>query len=556
MHLRSWKSAPWAITFTSALGVVWWIGDLSLRAWILPMALLLLLAGTAQGALARARLDSSPAFRWRALAGFCLLGVYNACLHLFQVFRFGPQLPHPPVATLLLWGPAFLLLLAAFNGKDTNHPGASTRMLDGGVFGLAAYLGLWMWVIKPAISPGALEPMLAVGIHLSLLIACTTLGVALHVWIERAAPLNSPIGLIALGTLTFAVVLPWWASVILGGTFRLSHPVRIAFLPSFLLLYLGTQAPWPERQSRPNEALRLALPYIPTVIAFVGFLTHYLPRSSDRDATGLALLGALAILVLLRQALTLRQIFLLNRELEEKVEARTRELSRSQGLLMETQQKNLVATLGAGITHDLNNLLGAALGNLDLLRMKLGPVESREMDGLEKALDRAGSLSKSLMGLARGGPGPSRTFDLRDHLEELHPLLRAMVPRNIHLAWEQGEGPLLVQATPGQVDQVVVNLVSNAKDATPPGGRINLRVSDGGSQAMIEVQDTGTGIPNSVMEHLFEPFLTTKPAGKGTGLGLSSVRAVVEHLGGSIDVATTPGEGTTFTVRLPKAPLE
>lgn len=297
-----------------------------------------------------------------------------------------------------------------------------------------------------------------------------------------------------------------------------------------------------------------ALPYLPVAVAFIGFAAHYLPSGSGHDGLGLTLLVLLSMVVLIRQALTLRHVHILNETLEELVEERTRELSRSQALLMETQQKNLVATLGVGLTHDLNNLLGAAMGNLDLLRLKMGPLpESREMEGLEKALDRAGNLSKSLMGLARGGPGPSRTFDLLAHMDELYPLLRAMVPRNIHLTWERDEGPLPILATPGQLDQVLVNLVSNAKDATPSGGRISLRARGEGAQAVIEVQDTGSGIPDTVMARLFEPFLTTKPPGKGTGLGLSSVQAVVEHLGGTINVRSSPQEGTTFTVRLPKA---
>jgi signal transduction histidine kinase len=539
---------------TVAQSALWWVVGPEPRAWIIEVLFLLLFGAIFQRALARTHGASAGELNWKALAAFGLLGVFNASLHGLQLLQEGIEVPHPPVATLLLWPAAMGLLLYAFVSGAARKPGRLARILDGVVFGMAAYLGLWMWVVKPLLVGPSLDPLLMLGVHLTFLTACTTLGVALHVWVERASPLYSPIGLLALGILLLTLFLPSWVGLLLSNQFRYAHPIRLAFVPGFLALYLATQAPWPLQAAKPHEGLRLALPYLPTTVVFLGFLFHYLPRQADRDATGLGLLGALAILVLMRQALTLRQLFHLNRDLEEKVDARTRELTRSQGLLMDTQQKNLVATLGAGITHDLNNLLGAAMGNLDLLRLKIGPLpESRELDGLEKALERAGNLSKSLMGLAREGPGPARRFDLLAHMEELHPLLRAMVPRNLNLAWEPGEGSLELHANPGQVDQVLVNLVSNAKDATPPGGRITLRARAEGAVALIEVADTGPGIPDHVMQRLFEPFVTTKPAGKGTGLGLSSVRAVVEHLGGTIEVQSSPAMGTTFTLRLPLA---
>ncbi|HJV22948.1 MAG TPA: HAMP domain-containing sensor histidine kinase [Holophagaceae bacterium] len=555
MSRTSWKAARWTGATILLLEAV--LMTLSPQARVWPMALLTLVVVVllAEGAFARRRDDPALGMDWRPLIGFGLLGTFNVTLQLFQLALYGYRIPHPPLTTLLLWTPAMGFLLSGLYPKGLRSTLGAGPLLDGAIFGTAAYLGLWIWVVQPILGARILDPLLALGVHATFLMAFTTLGVALHIGLERGFTLVSPLGLVTGGIAWIAALLPWWVSVLLGGSFQYAHPIRIVMIPGFLLVYLGTQAPWPTRPRRPREALRLALPYLPSTLAFFGFLAHYLPGHVARDTPGFALLGLLGFLVLLRQALTLRQLHRLNVGLEEQVEARTRELTRSQGLLMETQQKNLVATLGAGITHDLNNLLGAALGNLDLLRLKSDPMpETRELRGLEQALERAGNLSRSLMGLAREGPGPARAFDLVEHLRDLHPLLRAMVPRNLELAWELEEVPLPIHGNPGQVDQVVVNLVSNAMDATPSGGRITVRARREGQDAVLEVEDTGSGIPPHVMARLFEPFLTTKPPGKGTGLGLSSVQAVVELLGGRIQVRSREGEGTVFTVRLPPAP--
>ncbi|HJV91499.1 MAG TPA: HAMP domain-containing sensor histidine kinase [Holophagaceae bacterium] len=550
----AWKTARWIGAAILLLEAV--LASLSppARAWPLGLLTAVVAVLLAEGAFARRREDPALGMDWRPLVGFGLLSTFNVTLQLLQLSLYGYQVPHPPLTTLLLWTPAMGFLLLGVYPKGLRSHLGGAPLLDGAIFGTAAYLGLWIWLVQPILGATTVGPWPALSVHTTFLMAFTTLGVALHIGLGRGFVLGSPLGFITCGIAWVAALLPWWVAVLLGGTFQFSHPVRLALIPGFLLIYLGTQAPWPLRPGRPRPALRLALPYLPSTLAFFGFLAHYLPGHAERDSAAFALLGLLGLLVLLRQALTLRQLHRLNLGLEEQVEVRTRELTRSQGLLLETQQKNLVATLGAGITHDLNNLLGAALGNLDLLRLKPGAVpESPELRGLEQALERASNLSRSLMGLVREGPGPGRTFDLADHLKDLHPLLRAMVPRNLDLVWEREAVPLPVHGNPGQVDQVVVNLVSNAMDATPSGGRITLRTRRDGPEVLLEVADTGCGIPDHVRAHLFEAFLTTKPAGKGTGLGLSSVQAVVDLLGGRIEVQTQAQVGTTFTVRLPLA---
>ncbi|HJW33498.1 MAG TPA: HAMP domain-containing sensor histidine kinase [Holophagaceae bacterium] len=554
MPSPSWKRLGPLSAVPPLAAALWAFGSPLGRAWIVALAFLCAFSGLVMGAVARWRAEPAARLTWAGVLVFGILGSFNWFTQALELIQFGEAVPFPAIITLVAWVPALSAITFALLAAPPRRTFSASRFLDGAVFTLAAYLGLWMWVLQPMMAGHHLPLPETLGMHGVFLIACVAQGVGIHVWVERGDRLETPVAMLALGVTYCAMVLPWWVGTLVLGTFTFAHPVRLVFVPGFILLALSTRMPWRPEAARPIKALRFLLPYLPTTVAFGGFLVHYLPQGADRDTPGFVLLSGLALLVLARQALTLRQIFTLNRTLEEKVEARTRELAQSQALFLETQQKNLVATLGAGITHDLNNLLGAAMGNLDLLRLKMGPTQdSREMDGLEKALERAGDLSKRLMGLAREGPGPSRTFDLLAHLEELNPLLRAMVPRNIQLTWEHDAQALPICANPGQVDQVLVNLVSNAKDATPPGGRISLRARSEGEEAVIQVQDTGTGIPDAVMQRLFEPFLTTKPSGKGTGLGLSSVQAVVGLLGGTIGVHSSPGVGTTFTIRLPKA---
>ncbi len=504
------------------------------------------------GALRRFRAEPEGRLTWGGVAGFAAVGLLSWALQTRALVQGGAGASRPPLNSLLIWLPALAMLSFAVSAAPPRRSWSPSRLLDGAIFSLAAYLGLWMALLRPLFASHPVPLGLLLATHGVFALACAGLGNCLHVLVHRGDPLRSPLGFLALGIALCVACLPWWVSVQIQGVFHFGHPVRLALIPGFIVLALAPGLPWPDTL-KPRRSLAFLLPYLPASAAFIGFLVQTFRAPAPRDPVGLALLGALALLVLARQALTLRQLARLNHTLEARVEARTQELTRSQALLLETQQKNMIATLGAGLSHDFNNLLGAALGNLDLIRLKHPGEDPREVAALEQALNRASDLSKRLMNLAREGETSSGTFHLNAHLADLQPLLRAMVPRSIQLECNPGEEALEVQGHPGQVDQVVVNLVSNAKDATPQGGTISLRARAEGPEALIEVSDTGSGIDPDVMPRLFEPFLTTKPVGKGTGLGLSSVRAVVEQLGGRIEVRSQPGEGTTFTVRLPRA---
>jgi len=134
----------------------------------------------------------------------------------------------------------------------------------------------------------------------------------------------------------------------------------------------------------------------------------------------------------------------------------------------------------------------------------------------------------------------------------MEPLLRAIIPMSVDLGLSLPFAPMVLALSPATLDQVIVNLVSNARDATAPGGSIRLaaREEDGGF--LLEVADSGTGMAPGVLEHIFDPFYTTKPSNQGTGLGLASVRSVIEACGGHIEVESSVGSGSRFRVYLPK----
>jgi signal transduction histidine kinase len=271
----------------------------------------------------------------------------------------------------------------------------------------------------------------------------------------------------------------------------------------------------------------------------------------------------LALLVGARQLLNLREVRDLRRNLEEKVEIRTQDLAASQNLLLKTQRMNLVASIGAGLVHDINNLIGAGISYARLLRMNLGqqlPLEPDDISELRGALVKARDLTSQLMAFARDKQGTTSRFNATDRILGTAPLLRILVPKGIALDLDLDEAPMALRADPGQLDQVLVNLVSNAKDATPQGGRIHIRTrplqepAEGiGPCLCLEVSDTGSGIPRELLERIFEPLFTTKEPGKGTGLGLSSVKGVVDGMGGRLQVESGIGTGTTFRILIPLA---
>jgi len=228
-----------------------------------------------------------------------------------------------------------------------------------------------------------------------------------------------------------------------------------------------------------------------------------------------------------------------------------------------------VGRLAGGIAHDFNNVLTAIFGYTDLLRDQLPEGDSRraDLDEIRRSAERAASLTRQLLAFSRKQVMQPRVLDLNEVVENVQKLLTKLVGDDVALDLEPDPDLWRVKADPGQVEQVLMNLAANARDAMPEGGRLviataNVTMGDDdvrdlpglvpGDYARMRVTDSGEGMSEDVRRNIFEPFFTTKEQGKGTGLGLATVYGIVKQTGGSIWVYSEPRRGTTFKVYLPR----
>ncbi|BCY10227.1 ATP-binding protein [Actinoplanes sp. L3-i22] len=210
--------------------------------------------------------------------------------------------------------------------------------------------------------------------------------------------------------------------------------------------------------------------------------------------------------------------------------------------------------LAGGVAHDFNNLLAIILNYADFLGDEVTPAGTRDLARIRDAADRARSLTGQLLLFAKREPTEVTNVDLSDIATCSSELLSRTIGANIRLVCHPDPQPLPVRANRGRLDQILLNLVINARDAMPDGGVIMVETDRWqGRFARLTVSDTGCGMTAEVRDRLFEPFFTTKPADRGTGLGLATVYGIVGDAGGQINVESEPGIGTTFHILLPLA---
>ena len=260
-------------------------------------------------------------------------------------------------------------------------------------------------------------------------------------------------------------------------------------------------------------------------------------------------------------------------DLTEKKAAEARQVKLEEQL-QQSQRLEAIGRLAGGVAHDFNNILTGVMGFAELLQTMLGEQhQGTEFAAqIRKAAERGAQLNRQLLAFSRRQIIEPRVVDLRASVAEAQKMLGRLLGENVSLHFSAANDLWPVKADPGQIDQVLLNLVVNANDAIGDGGNIDVDLrnvvlpkvgstADGrlsGEVVALTVSDDGTGIDPGLLSHIFEPFFTTKEKGKGTGLGLATVYGIVKQNGGDIEVHSRPGEGSTFRVLLPRStePLE
>jgi PAS domain S-box-containing protein len=261
----------------------------------------------------------------------------------------------------------------------------------------------------------------------------------------------------------------------------------------------------------------------------------------------------------------------LNEDLERRVVERSAALQKAEEQLRQSQKLEAIGRLAGGIAHDFNNLLSVIISLSDLMiadaeAEKLPGTIVADLDEIRKAGFRAADLTRQLLAFSRQQVLEPRIVDMNEVVAGMEKLLRRVIGADITLRTVRATDGSLVKVDPGQMEQVIMNLVVNARDAMPRGGQLTLEVSrteldatfakghpgvTPGPYLQLAVSDTGTGMSKDVQARIFEPFFTTKEKGKGTGLGLSMVVGIVQQSGGTVWVDSEPGRGTTFKIYLP-----
>jgi nitrogen-specific signal transduction histidine kinase/CheY-like chemotaxis protein len=226
-------------------------------------------------------------------------------------------------------------------------------------------------------------------------------------------------------------------------------------------------------------------------------------------------------------------------------------------LLQQSQKMQAVGQLAGGIAHDFNNLLLAIGGNAELLQQSpvLREQDQADVGEIVRAAGRAAELTSQLLTFSRAHRQELGSVDLNGVVTEVETLLRRLLGAHIEMATSLDPGAAAIVGTGSGIEQVIVNLALNARDAMPGGGLLSIstRSEPDMGQVRLVVEDTGEGMDEATSTRVFEPFFTTKDIGKGTGLGLATVYGIVEHCGGSVELESRPGEGTRFDVVFPCA---
>ena len=347
----------------------------------------------------------------------------------------------------------------------------------------------------------------------------------------------------AVGSVRAPIVSLFLVCIVIAGLI-LSHRGAVVVAVLSVLAYMGLWSAESAGLLPPSRDAQFAtlLTFVATVTATAVFVTM-VTRSVD---------GALARLS----------------RSEQKLSASLKTLKETQSQLLHTQKMEAMGRLAGGVAHDFNNLLTAILGYSDLLLAGTNPNPgvAANVQGIKTAAERAAALTSQLLAFSHKQVLRPRVLDLNAVVVDMEKVLGRVLGEDVDLEYVLAPRLSHVMADPGQVQQIILNLAVNARDAMPRGGRLTIATIDGATEnserqsmgtpagpgVVLTVTDTGIGMDAETQSRLFEPFFTTKEPGRGTGLGLSSVYGIVEQSGGCIAVDSTPGEGTTFRIWLPR----
>ncbi|HEY3617352.1 MAG TPA: PAS domain S-box protein [Candidatus Sulfotelmatobacter sp.] len=236
--------------------------------------------------------------------------------------------------------------------------------------------------------------------------------------------------------------------------------------------------------------------------------------------------------------------------------------------LRQSQKMEAIGRLAGGVAHDFNNLLGIISACSELLRHRVADDNLEYLDHIREASKRGAALTRQLLAFSRRQPAQTQLLDLNERLQELSKLLRPLLGDDVEIVLLPRSESAIIEADPGQLDQIVMNLAVNARDAMPRGGKLVVETGEfsvdesfarehpemaAGRYVMLAVSDSGIGMDEATRSRAFEPFFTTKETSKGTGLGLATVYGIVKQSGGHILVYSEPGMGTTFKIYFPSA---
>lgn len=488
------------------------------------------------GAIRRGRMPGEPRNAW----GFFALAF---TIHAFvMLLPFGSKFPDTGLLILtLLYVGLMVSGMTSWFGEGLLWAGGIRRVLEGAIFALALITLSWQSLMSVDID---LIPFNRIRLLLNLSVFSIILGVALYQAQVDLKRLRGPLGWLGIGMILALVQNLIQVRALLSGTWSWSHPAAVLDPLVHLTFLIMISVDWTRdtltrEEGRGQNPWGGFLAYLPFAIGLIWTLASLRPGVTP-DPLLLLLFGLQAIILLVRQLMAIRDQASFFSILNAKLDERTRSLEEHQNILMRTQRMNLVATLGAGLAHDFNNLLAAMVSMSE---------QGRTQEAIATAR-KAATLAQRMMNMAHPEDRKLELFDLAGLLRDHHRLLSRLAGRGIILSLDIAPGEYWMEADPLAIEQVLVNLVTNARDAMEGQGTVSLRLS-GQNPACLEVQDTGSGMDPNVLSRLFQPFFTTKGEGRGTGLGLASVKATVDQLGGRVEVDSQVGVGTTFTLFLP-----